>query len=472
MRWHRGQRLRLVSAGFAGLAVVCVLLPRAAGADEWSAPIVNGTTTADFPAAAALLVYTDADHSSIDGMCSATLIGCRTVLTAGHCVCPDTADDAKTCEREGVTDPAMLQVFLQNAGLFDVERVALNPNYVFAEAGDLALLTLRDPVNGIVPSPINLLARPVASMEGTIVGFGRSGSGGGGPRGADDTGIKRQGSVTLSTCVEPIPNDTHVCWQFLGTQSGTCSGDSGGSLFVDMGTGPVLAGVTSGGTSFACRPPDASFDVDVFVYRSWLASEAGADLGMASCGDLPAVGSEGVYVLEQGGTLTETAPDLSSSFVLPADARLLRIVFNGQLVSSQTFPPVANDFDLLVKAGSPPTDSDFDCQANTVSSFGSCELPAPAAGTYHVLVRGTLGDGAVQITATVFPRPLHVICIGDCSDDGVVTIDDLLKGVAIALGSADLGTCSAFDANADGIVTINEIVAAVDRALESCPAVP
>lgn len=63
-----------------------------------------------------------------------------------------------------------------------------------------------------------------------------------------------------------------------------------------------------------------------------------------------------------------------------------------------------------------------------------------------------------------------VYCPGDCDDDGSVTVDELLSGIRIALGEADVVSCPAFDPNGDEAVTIDEIVAAVNSALIGCPA--
>ncbi|MEO8605769.1 MAG: hypothetical protein ABI629_24585 [bacterium] len=57
-------------------------------------------------------------------------------------------------------------------------------------------------------------------------------------------------------------------------------------------------------------------------------------------------------------------------------------------------------------------------------------------------------------------------CVGDCGGDGRVTIDDLVRGVEIALGGATVANCAAMDANDDGAVTIEELVAAVTAALD------
>ena len=60
-------------------------------------------------------------------------------------------------------------------------------------------------------------------------------------------------------------------------------------------------------------------------------------------------------------------------------------------------------------------------------------------------------------------------CVGDCTGAGQVTIDDLLVMVNVALGNANVATCTAGDANHDGTIAITEIVAAVNNALTGCP---
>jgi hypothetical protein len=50
-----------------------------------------------------------------------------------------------------------------------------------------------------------------------------------------------------------------------------------------------------------------------------------------------------------------------------------------------------------------------------------------------------------------------------------VTIDELIRMVNIALGSAELRTCSVGDLNGDGEITIDEIIRSVNVALNGCP---
>jgi hypothetical protein len=72
-----------------------------------------------------------------------------------------------------------------------------------------------------------------------------------------------------------------------------------------------------------------------------------------------------------------------------------------------------------------------------------------------------------SVTPTVTPGA--VSCLGDCGGDGLVTVDELLKMVNIALGLAAIENCLAGDANDDGQITIDELVSAVNHALTGCP---
>lgn len=60
-------------------------------------------------------------------------------------------------------------------------------------------------------------------------------------------------------------------------------------------------------------------------------------------------------------------------------------------------------------------------------------------------------------------------CAGDCDGDGVVTIAELIRGIAIALDGSAVEACAALDADADGTVGMDELITAVGRALEGCP---
>jgi len=64
-----------------------------------------------------------------------------------------------------------------------------------------------------------------------------------------------------------------------------------------------------------------------------------------------------------------------------------------------------------------------------------------------------------------------VECAGDCDGDGNVTVDELVVGSQLALGTTG-AECDAIDANDDGSVAIDELVVAIGHALSGCPQAP
>jgi carboxylesterase type B len=61
-------------------------------------------------------------------------------------------------------------------------------------------------------------------------------------------------------------------------------------------------------------------------------------------------------------------------------------------------------------------------------------------------------------------------CVGDCGDDGTVAINELIRGVNIALGIVTADQCPSFDCNGTGQVTIDCLLRGVNAALGGCPA--
>jgi len=351
--------------------------------------IVNGVVTAELPATGALLSGVTPGSAAL--FCSGTMIGCRTFLTAGHCV-------------EDSVDPADYFVYLQHGGLFSVASVAVHSDYAFPEA-DVAVLTLQEAVTAIRPVPIDLLGGHAVGTPGTIAGFGEIGGS------ASDAGLKRIGTVSLSPCSGSVSNTTSICWNFenpvgaAGEDSNTCSGDSGGPLFVATGSGDVVAGVTSGGSATDCLAPDTSFDARVSFYAGWIAGEGGADLASTVCGAGPQVGDAGATVVAFDGTVSAPFPEGRHTVMVPAAATELRVTMNGVDDGS--------DFDLYVKHGAPPTTSDFDCAQAGGGQFGACTFSAPDSGPWHLLVLRSAGSGAYQATATI----LRGVC--DPADEGL-----------------------------------------------------
>lgn len=399
--------------------------------------IVNGKTTVERAAVGALL-FGAVDQAY--AICSGTMIGCQTFLTAAHCVESGAA--------------SRFHVYLQNGGIFPVSAISVHPGANFPIA-DVAVLTLGTPVTGIHPAHINQTSpTPFIPAPGTIVGFGvSSGS-------ASDSGLKRIGKVTTASCpLETGTNDVaSVCWIFAdplgapGDDSNTCYGDSGGPIFLDLGAGPVVAGVTSGGTANDCLPTDHSYDANIATYQSFILGVGGADLDNTSCGAIPQVDDAGVTVIADDGTLGGGASTFTRHVVLTPSTQELRVTLNAR-------DDATTDFNLYVKHGSPPTTTSFDCAGTGVTQFGACRFVAPAAGDWFVLVDRALGAGEFQLTTTVFGGSAPV-----CGN-GAVELAEECDG-------ADDAACPGQCTSACTCGTLDEFVCYKSGVTRGTPAVP
>ncbi len=402
--------------------LLAFLLSHAGGARAAVYPrIVNGLDTHDFPTTGALLAARGGGPITADNAftyCSGTLIGCRTFLTAAHCVASD-------------ADPTHYWVYLQNAGTLPVAAVVANPAYTGLGGNDVAIVTLASDVTGIAPTPLNAThdLTALTGLSGTIVGFGLTVVPG------RNFGIKRSGAVQTANCVSAPGGegtDKLVCWDFVipvgppGTDSDTCNGDSGGPLFLDFGTGSEVAGVTSAGSQPFCRPLDHSWDASVYFNAAWIQSELGAD-ATTTCGGIGPVGGATATTVGYDGTLV--LGHLSDAFVtdVPAGTAVLRFALNGD--DNATFDP-----NLYVKHGPGAGPTSYDCKADGASVYGGCEIVNPAPGAWSILVT----DAAGAATA--------------CADDGDPCTIDQCDGTSAVCRHASGpdtdgdGLCDAVDA--------------------------
>jgi hypothetical protein len=99
---------------------------------------------------------------------------------------------------------------------------------------------------------------------------------------------------------------------------------------------------------------------------------------------------------------------------------------------------------------------------------------------------GTIGHSVRRAAVVMFHSPKAVlaatallllalqpvtavaVCVGDCSEDGRVTVDEVLTMVNAALGLVHVSTCLPSDPDSNGTVTIDEILAGVSNALNGC----
>ena len=60
------------------------------------------------------------------------------------------------------------------------------------------------------------------------------------------------------------------------------------------------------------------------------------------------------------------------------------------------------------------------------------------------------------------------VCAGDCDESGVVTVDELVRGVNIALDRAAVSLCPRSTKMPTVASRVNEVVGAVNAALRGC----
>jgi CSLREA domain-containing protein len=107
------------------------------------------------------------------------------------------------------------------------------------------------------------------------------------------------------------------------------------------------------------------------------------------------------------------------------------------------------------------------------SEFSNC---IPIAGTPGPTFTPSVPTRTPTHTATQTqvstPPPTStgepISCPGDCDGSGDVTVDELVIGINVALGIAEVGQCPSFDTSDDGAITVDELITGIERALNGC----
>ncbi len=373
------------------------------------ARVANGLTTSGSATTGALL-FVGPDLKNQFLFCSATLIGCRTAVTAARCVCFG-ADKGSDCQNfvddAEIPELADLRVYFPHAGIFHVRKISIAPNFKEGVRADIAVLRLSEKVTGIHPAKLNTQTTPPPGTKGIISGFG----------GDNDFfrfgAIKRTGNVEIAECPNIILEPASTCWNydaevgFPGDDSTTCPGDEGGPLFVDLGKGKVLAGLHVDNRP-DCQPDSVGIDVNVYKNRAWLQAAGGADINNEICdsvpfGGLPHVGDDNVIVQHVEHKLPRTRRKARFDFVVPSRTRLMRIAVNGDNQAK-------GDYDVYVAFNRKARKGDNDCQVRGVGQFAVCEFEPPSDGEINVLVQHVrlkqgLGNSRFEVTVSAFREP-------------------------------------------------------------------
>jgi secreted trypsin-like serine protease len=209
--------------------------------------------------------------------CTGTLIGPKTVLTAGHCLdCATRIYIGSDVEQPG-------------GRIVGVATKVRHPGY--RDNGyehDVMILLLDEEVDDVTPRRLAGTAAIDRATNGRVVGFGHID-----PNGEFGYGRKRQVDVPIASpdCRGSSRGrsdaDQYGCHPGReivagrpGLERDSCSGDSGGPFYIEAVAGQwLLAGAVSRATQSARRTcGDGGVYVRVDAYRDWIESIPGVQL--------------------------------------------------------------------------------------------------------------------------------------------------------------------------------------------------
>lgn len=105
---------------------------------------------------------------------------------------------------------------------------------------------------------------------------------------------------------------------------------------------------------------------------------------------------------------------------------------------------------------------------NTMAAVEILNLCVGGVVTDNMCIGGVIFRDVPAQDIVIERAEVVASCLGDCNVDGVVTVDEVLAMLNIALGVVDPSTCPAGDSNGDVIIQVDEILRAVTNALEGC----
>lgn len=345
MDMRRVTSIIAVSIVLAGLSSVgCTSLGPELGSSQ--SAITDGSEYSGHPAIG--LLVTDIGGGYIS-LCTGTLIGSKTVLTAAHCV-----DGVKSLNK---------MTFHTNADLpnskwgqqYSLASTVIHPDYGQLNTGaainDIALLKLKT-APPVSPLPIAVRA-PAAAGAITLIGYGNLTTNSG-------SGVKR----IATNVIEVIDS---MDYRISGTGNGTgnfCFGDSGGPTLANYGGTDYQVGIHSYVIDIAEPVQCGKYGVDmrVDVYAQWIKDSAGETVSAENFIDTQAPTVS--ITSPANGATVDTHVDVTVQASDDNSLASLELAVNGQWLYSST--DSAHTFSLIFGYGETAT-----LQARATDSAGN-----------------------------------------------------------------------------------------------------
>lgn len=233
-----------------------------ASSDQSTMLISAGTEVANthWTARTVVAIARPVDVQSNKSFCSGTLLSDTAVLTAAHCI-TGTMTDNYVSFGPLVTD--------DSTWLRKIKKVIRNPDYnpvVPHSPHDLAILVLESPAP--FGTSFATIAAPTVeysnNQEALLVGFGSTND------------VAGTGKLRMATGHLTSEHASSNLITVTGDgNSNTCTGDSGGPVFFQVGPEIVIGGVTSWGPS--CTFSTVSHYVDLRKYVDWMLGVAASE---------------------------------------------------------------------------------------------------------------------------------------------------------------------------------------------------
>lgn len=168
----------------------------------------------------------------------------------------------------------------------------------------------------------------------------------------------------------------------------------------------------------------------------------------------------GPYVLHGGFWVRGAAAVTPTPTMTPTGSATATPTRSATATATTSYVPTDT---VTPSPSSTPTNVEVASPTPTRTSSASRSATATPTGSPSPTPTATPSPSPTQATQT----PLTV-CTGDCDQDGVVTVDELILATNIALGRFDVSACAACDPDGSGWPSIGELVKGVTHALTSC----